>query len=155
MSSNRAIFGLRIGSSAAAGALLLVGATFNGGGRTGWGSVLAALSGFAAVAAGVFYRSWRLSVPVGGATLVFTLLIAQLNPRQADLVLQVVGLALLGAGGALGGVAYRTFVGTIDRQGQDLRQKHRAFLAATSDAESAPATDLAVVTANVARQVGA
>ncbi|TMD96142.1 MAG: GAF domain-containing protein [Chloroflexi bacterium] len=155
MNSGRAVFGLRIGSSAAAGALLLAGATFNGSGRTGWGSVLAALSGFAAVAAGVFYRSWRMSVPVAGATLVFTLLIAQLNPRQGDLVLQVLGLALLGAGGAIGGVAYRNFVSTIERQGRDLQQKHRAFLAATSDAESTPPADMVALTSSIARQVGA
>src|SRR5258706_437452 len=110
----------------------------------------------AALAAGVIYRAWRVSVPAAGAAVVFTILIAQFNPRQGDLLLQLAGLVLLGVGGAIGGNAYREFTETIQRQSKDLQQKHRAFLAATSDLDAgAHPGDMAVLTANIAGQVGA
>ncbi|HYS98889.1 MAG TPA: hypothetical protein VEM94_10835, partial [Candidatus Dormibacteraeota bacterium] len=66
MNSAKAILGLRIVSSAAATLLILAGASLNGSGRLGWASALAAATGLLAVVAGVFYRDWRLSVPVAG-----------------------------------------------------------------------------------------
>jgi len=156
MNSYRAVWSVRFGSSGAAALLVLAGASLNSSGRLGWATAFAAGAGLLAVVAGVFYREWRLSVPVAGIAFVFTVVIAQFNPRQGDLVLQVVGLLLLGAGGALGGVAYRTFTATIERQSRDLQLKHRAFLAATSEVDGAAAAgDLAALTANIARQVGA
>ena len=146
----------RIGSSLGAAGLLLAGATLNGSGHVGWSTAFAAAAGLLGVGAGVLYREWRLAIPLAGTAFVLTVVIAQFNLRQGDLVLQVVGLALLGAGGAIGGLAYRSLADTIDRQGRDLQLKHRAFLAATSDAEAAaPAGDMSALTSNIARQVGA
>ena len=156
MRSARAVLSLRTGSAAGTALLILAGASLNGAGRAGWATLLAAVAGLLAVAAGVVYRSWRVSVPLGAVALIFTLVIAQFNPKQGDLVLQVVGVALLGAGGALGGVAYRSFTETIRTQALDLQQKHRAFLAATSDLDAGGrAEDLGAMTANIARQLGA
>ncbi len=155
MNSIRAFLGFRVGLVAATALLTLVGASLNASGHAGWSTALAGFAGLGALATGVVYRNWRVSVPAGGAALVFTLLIAQLNPKPGDLLLQVVGLAMLGAAGAIGGVAYRNFVETIQRQSTELRQKHRAFLAATSDVDSAPLGDLAAITANIAQQLGA
>ncbi len=56
----------------------------------------------------------------------------------------------------MGGIAYRGFTATIERQSRDLRLKHRAFLAATSEVDGAAAPgDMAALTSNIARQVGA
>ena len=156
MNSARAVLGFRLGSSAGAAALLLAGATLNGSGHTGWASVLSIAVGVLAVAAGVLYREWRLAVPTAGVAFILAVVIAEFNPRQGDLVLQVLGLILLGAGGAVGGVAYRRFAGTIDRQDLELQRKQRAFLAATSDADGPAArSDVTALAANIARQVGA
>ena len=156
MSSFRAVLGFRIGFVAGAALLILVGASLNASGRVGWSAAFAGFAGLLALATGVIYKNWRLSVPAGGAALVFTLLIAQLNPKQGDLLLQVVGLALLGVAGAIGGIEYRNFVGTIQRQSKELQQKHRAFLAATSDVDAAaPPGDMAALTTNIAQQLGA
>ena len=157
MSSNRGVFGLRVGTSAASALLVLAGASLNGSGRLGWSTALATLFGVTALAAGVFYRDWRLSVPLAGIAFVMTVVIAQLSSRQGDLIFQLVGLALLGVGGALGGIAYRTFAGTVERQSTEIQQKHKAFLAATSEVDAAPDApdDMAALTAHIARQVGA
>src|SRR5437870_2392455 len=155
MNSLRAVWGLRIGLSAATAALILVGASLNASGRVGWAAALAGLAGLIALAAGVVYRTWRVSVPAGAGALVMTLLIAQFNPRQGDLLLQLAGLMVLGAGGATARIAYRRFTDTIERQSRELERKSRAFLAATSEVDAAPPADLAALTSNIARQVGA
>src|SRR5437879_3468824 len=155
MNSLRAVWGLRIGLSAATAALILVGASLNASGRVGWAAALAGLAGLIALAAGVVYRTWRVSVPAGAGALVLTLLIAQFNPRQGDLLLQLAGLMVLGAGGATARIAYQRFTDTIERQSRELEQKSRAFLAATSEVDAAPPEDLAALTSNIARQVGA
>src|SRR2546430_15936680 len=59
MNSLRAVWGLRIGLSAATAALILVGASLNASGRVGWAAALAGLAGLIALAAGVVYRTWR------------------------------------------------------------------------------------------------
>src|SRR5260370_10297300 len=115
MNSIRAFLGFRVGLVAATALLTLVGASLNASGHAGWSTALAGFAGLGALATGVVYRNWRVSVPAGGAALVFTLLIAQFNPKQGDLLLQVVGLAMLGAAGAIGGVAHRNLVGTLHR----------------------------------------
>ncbi|HEY3085590.1 MAG TPA: GAF domain-containing protein [Candidatus Dormibacteraeota bacterium] len=156
MRSNQALAGFQVGSAVGAAAFLLLGATLTGGGRAGWATVLAAITGVVAVATGVFYTNWRFSIPVGGAAVVFTLLVGQLDPDPGDLIMHLIGLIFLGVGGALGGQAYRTFVQTIDRQAHDLEQKQRAFLAATAEVdEPAPPADIDGLTSNIARQVGA
>src|SRR5882672_6473536 len=155
MNSLRAVWGLRIGLSAATAALILVGASLNASGRVGWATALAGLAGLIALSAGVVYRTWRFSVPAGAAAVVLTLLIAQFKPRQGDLLLQLAGLIVLGAGGAVGRITYQRVTETIERQSRELVLKQRAFLAATSDVDTAPAGDIASLTSNIAHQVGA
>src|SRR2546428_9370593 len=155
MNSLRAVWGLRTGLSAARAALILVGASLNASGRVAWAAALAGLAGLIALAAGVVYRTWRVSVPAGAGALVLTLLIAQFNPRQGDLLVQLAGLMVLGAGGAAARITYQRFADTIERQSRELEQKNRAFLAATSEVDAAPSDDMAALTSNIARQVGA
>src|SRR5207237_7959045 len=123
MNSARTVWGLRIGLSAATAALILVGASLNASGRVGWAAALAGLPGLRAPAAGVVHPTWRVSVPAGAGALVMTLLIAQFNPRQGDLLLQLAGLMVLGAGGATARIAYRRFTDTIERQSRELERK--------------------------------
>src|SRR5438132_426671 len=155
MNSARAVWGLRFGLAAATAVLILVGASLNASGRVGWATALAGLAGLIALAGGVVYTTWRVSVPAGAGALVLTLLVAQFNPRQGDLLLQLAGLIVLGAGGAAARIAYRRFTDTIERQSRELERKSRAFLAATSEVDAAPPEDLASLTSNIARQVGA
>ena len=143
--------GFRTGASAGSALLILVGASLVAGGPVGWATLLAALGGLLALGAGVVYRRWRLSVPAGALAIIFILVLAQFNRGHGDLVLQVVGLVLLGVAGALGGLVYRDTTSTIHRQAAELRQKHRAFLAATSEVDS----DLVTLTSNIATQLGA
>jgi GAF domain-containing protein len=155
MDSKGAVFGLRAGPAAAAAALLLVGATLDGSDRDGWTVVFAAVVGAAAIAIGVFYESWRFSIPMGGVAAVSAFLVGQITSGAGQIVLQLVGLICLGVGGAVGGVVYRRFVDVIDRQAQDLQQKHQAFVVATSDPNGSPPGDTASITAGIAGNVGA
>lgn len=150
------MFGVRIGLSAGSVVLLLVGASLNGSGRQGWGTLAAILAGLLAVGAGVSYENLRVAGPTAAGALVVTVLSAQLNPHQGDLVLQIAGLILLGTGAAVARHVQRELTETIQRQARDLRQKHRAFLAATSEVDRASRSDdLGSLAANVAQQVGA
>src|SRR5436309_16136852 len=99
MNSGRALLGVRIGSAAAAGALILAGATLNAIDRDEPGMALAAAAGLLAVAAGANFRSWRLAAPLGAGSLVLTLVIAQFNAPGGDVALQVGGFALPSLGG--------------------------------------------------------
>ena len=163
MRSERSAFALRVGFSTATAVLVMVGASLNAGGRTGWVTALAGVAGLAAFAAGVAYRSWRMATPISAASLVLTLLIAQFNPMQGDLLMQLAGLLLLGIAGFVGSVAYRSFMEVIGRQLREmdnlssrLELKHRAFIAATSDVEHGTSPgDMASLTANIASQLGA
>ena len=153
---------LRTGFSTAAALLILAGASLNAGGRIGWDVALGGLGGLLALAAGAGFRNWRLAVPFGGASLVLTLVIAQFNPRQGDLVTQLVGIFLLGIGGALGTIAYRGFRQAIRVQLDQLgglngrlEQKHRAFLVATAEVDGARPGDAAAITSGIASNVGA
>src|SRR3989442_8188687 len=100
MNSLRAVWGLRIGLSAATAALILVGASLNASGRVGWAAALAGLAGLIALAAGVVYRTWRVSVPAGAGAPVVTLLIPPFKPPPGDLLVQPAGPIGLCAGGA-------------------------------------------------------
>jgi HD-GYP domain-containing protein (c-di-GMP phosphodiesterase class II) len=151
MNSNRRALGFRTGASGGAALLILVGASLVASGPVGWATLLAALGGVLALGSGIVYRAWRVSVPTGAVAIIFILVLAQFNREQADLLLQVAGLALLGLGGALGGVVYRETTGTIERQAGELRHKHRAFLAATSDVGA----DLGALTTSIATPLGA
>src|SRR2546430_12966716 len=109
MNSARTVWGLRIGLSVATAALILVGASLNASGRVGWSTALAGLAGLIALAGGVIYQTWRVSVPAGAGALVPTPLIAQFNPRQGDLLLQPVGLIVLAVGRAARRIANARF----------------------------------------------
>jgi GAF domain-containing protein len=115
------------------------------------------------LAAGAAFTNWRFFLPLAGAGLILTLLIAQFNPKQGDLLMQLGGLLLLWIGAAVGGIAYRSFAGDLQHQRSEmeglnrrLEQKHHSFLAATSDADGSGETgDLTAVTSFIAGQVGA
>ena len=154
----------RVGFPAAAAAVLvLAGTSLNANGRETAALVGAAVSGLLALTAGVLYRRWRFALPLAALAIVLSLVIAQFNPHQGDLVLQLAGLVLLAAGGAVGAVAYSRFGQALQQQmdmvkglHQHLEQKHRAFLAATSDVDvSSQPEDTTTITANIASHVGA
>ena len=162
MNSGRALLGVRIGSAAAAGALILAGATLNAIDRDEPGMALAAAAGLLAVATGANFRSWRLAAPLGAGSLVLTLVIAQFNARGGDVAFQVGGLALLFVGGVCALVAYRSFAGELRRRADEvarltaqLGQKHQAFVAATSDMNGTRPGDTAAITAGIAANVHA
>ncbi|TAN34459.1 GAF domain-containing protein [bacterium] len=163
MGSERATFALRIAFSAATAVLILAGASLNASGRAGPAALLAAAAGLLALAAGVVNPLWKVAAPLAVAALVVNLLPSQFNLQDANLGLQAAGLLLLGLGGYVGSIAYRSFTEAMRRQLRDLRslnaqleEKHRAFLAATSEAEaSSRPGDIGALTANIARQVGA
>src|SRR5258708_23129627 len=156
MNSERATFLTRIGLSATTALLILAGATLTGSGRVGQPALVAAVAGLLALLAGAFNRTWKLAVPLGIAALVGTLLTSQFDLPE------LAGLVLLAVGGFAGSLAYRSFTEAMRRQLEDMKrlnaqveEKHRAFLAATSDADSsAPPGDVAALTANIARQIG-
>jgi GAF domain-containing protein len=143
--------------------MVLVGASLNVTGRSGAAALYAVVAGLLALAAGALNRSWQGSVPLGGAAVILTLVSVQFNLQDPDLVLQVAGLLLLGLGGIVGSIAYRSLSDAIRRHVDDLQglqtqleHKHRAFMAATSDAEDARRVgDVATFIANIAEQVGA
>ena len=151
MNSNRPVPRFRKGASAGTALLILVGASLVASGPVGWATLLAALDGLLALGAGVAYRRWRLSVPAAAVALIFIVVLAQFNREQGDLLLQLAGLVLVGAGGALGGIVYRDSTSTINRQADELGQKNRAFLAATSEVDS----NLGTLTSSIATQLGA
>src|SRR5580765_2791748 len=155
MSSDRATFAFRIALSAATAILILAGATLNVNGRTGQTALLAAVAGLLALLAGALFRMWKVAAPLGVAAVVVSVL-TQFS------YLDLAGLVLLGLGGVAGSLAYRNFTDAMRRQldgmtrlNSQLEEKHRAFLAATSDADSAaPPGDVAALTANIANQIG-
>ncbi len=156
MNSERATFVSRIALSAATAILILAGATLNANGRVGQPALLAAIAGLLALLAGAFNRIWKVAVPLGIAALVGTLITSQFG------VTEIGGLVLLALGGFAGSLAYRSFTEGMRRQLDDMKklntqleEKHRAFLAATSDADgAAPPGDVAALTSNIAHQIG-
>jgi GAF domain-containing protein len=162
MNSGRGATGFRTAFLAAAAVLVLAGASLNSAGRDGVPFLLAWFAGALAFGAGAQYRSWRLAAALAAVSVILTLLVTQFNPRQGDLALQAPGLALLAAGGVLGFLAYRSFNRQLDRQAGELQglsarldQKHRAFVAATSEPNGSQTGDTAAMTSNIASHVGA
>lgn len=154
MNSLKAVFGYWTGLAALTVLLILAGGSLNGSGRFGWPTALAVLAGLLALASGATRRSWRVAAPAAIAALSLDIVLAQFNPQQGDLLLQLAGLAVLGAAGVAGETCYREVTGTLGRQARELEQKSRAFLAATTEVETAPG-DLGVLTTNIAHQLGA
>jgi GAF domain-containing protein len=161
--SEGARFALKLGFSAAAAVLLFVGGTLNVTGRSGVAAFLAAVAGLLALGAGILNRNVQGSVPLGFAALLLSLFAAQFNLRDSSLLLQLTGLLMLGLGGFLGSTAYRGMSEGVQNRdialeylrGQ-LEHRHRAFLAATSDAENLrPLNDTAGLTEHIAHLSGA
>jgi HD-GYP domain-containing protein (c-di-GMP phosphodiesterase class II) len=162
MNSERTTFALRIGFSAASAAIVLVGASLNVNGRSGAGAFFAVVAGVLALAAGALNTNWQGSVPLGGAALILTLISAQFNLRDPNLMPQLAGLLLLGLGGFVGSVAYRSFaraIGTHAAELEGLRiellAKERAFMAATADADHRKHPGDTAAFAIIAREAGA
>src|SRR5215469_6682732 len=123
---------------------------------------LGAVAGLAALAAGVAYRRWRVAAPVGAAAVIFTAVLAQFNPQQSDLLVQLGGIVLLGVGGVVGAMAYGHFVVELQRRADEvaglssrLDVKHHAFVAATSDLNGTRSGDTTAITAAIAANVSA
>ncbi len=157
MNSDRATFALRIALSAATAILILAGATLGVSGRSGQAALLGAIAGLFALVAGALSRiQWKVAAPAGIAAVAVSIL------TRHFAWLDLVGLLLVGLGGFAGSLAYRNFTDAMRRQLEDMKrlnaqleEKHRAFLAATSDADSAaPPGDVAALTANIANQMG-
>jgi GAF domain-containing protein len=156
MSWVRSTFAVRIVLLAAAAILILAGGSLNTSGRIGQASVLAAVAGLLALVAGSLNRLWKASVPLGIAALALSVLSPRFGP------LDLAGLVLLGLGGFAGSIAYRSFTDALRDQLDDtkrlnalLEEKHRAFLAATSDTDSqGQPDDVAALTANISHQIG-
>src|SRR5438094_3632611 len=162
MDSSRRVLGFRIALSAAAAVLVLAGASLNASGRVSGGIALAGVTSLLAVSSGVLYREWRLAVPLAGIASVVTIVIAQFNALQGDLVPQVAGLVLLAVGGLAGAITYRSFVSEVRQQAAELEGlntrlglKDQAFIAATSDVNGSATGDTAAITSGIAGYVGA
>ncbi|HEY8841257.1 MAG TPA: GAF domain-containing protein [Candidatus Dormibacteraeota bacterium] len=156
MNSDRATFVTRIALSAATAILILAGATLNANGRVGQSALLAVIAGLLALLAGALNRNWKVAVPLGIGALAVTVITSQFSLPEIG------GLVLLALGGFAGSLAYRSFTEAMRRQldgmkklNTQLEEKHRAFLAATSDADgAAPPGDVAALTSNIAHQIG-
>src|SRR6202140_899266 len=87
--------------------------------------------------------SWQGSVPLGVAAVLVTVLADRFNLRDPGLVLQLAGLLLLGLGGFVGSIAYRSFSRAISTHAVDLEavrieliSRERAFRAGKAGALS-------------------
>ena len=162
MSSPAVAQAFRIGFSAGAAALVLVGASFNASGRDAVGLALGALAGGLIVAAGLLFRSWRVAAPLAAVALVVEVGTGILDPQPGDVALEVGGMVLLAVGGVAAGLAYGSFAGELARRQSEveglnarLGQKHQAFVAATTDTNGTAPGDTAAMTAGIAANVGA
>jgi HD-GYP domain-containing protein (c-di-GMP phosphodiesterase class II) len=120
------------------------------------------VGGLLAIAAGVMNLRWKISAPLGVAALLAAIAAARFDFTDKSLPLDVSGLIVLGLGGYVGSIAYKSFTDALHRQLEDmdalagqLEEKHRVFLAATSGAESAKPGDIAALTISIAGQMGA
>jgi GAF domain-containing protein len=162
MSSIRGTFALRVGFSAATAVLILAGASLNVHGRSGQAALIAVVAGLLALGAGAVNVRWKIAGPLAAAALLASLAAAHFDLRDSQLPLELGGLLLLGAGGLVGSLAYNNFTNALRGQLDEmeilvaqLEEKHRAFLAATSDAEATKPGDIAALTTGIAGQMGA
>src|SRR5258706_2650260 len=162
MNSEKATFALRIGYSAATAAMVLVGASLNVAGRSGAAAFFAIVAGLLAFASGALNVNWQGSVPLGAAALLVTLVSAGFNLRDQNLYVQLAGVLLLGLGGFVGSIAYRSFSRAINTHAADLEgmrmlllAKERAFMAATADADHTKNPGDVAAFGIIAREAGA
>jgi HD-GYP domain-containing protein (c-di-GMP phosphodiesterase class II) len=142
--------------------MVLVGASLNATGRSGLAAFLAVVAGLLALASGALNESWQGSVPLGSAALLVTLLAAKFDLRDPNLIPQFAGLLLLGLGGFVGSIAYRSFAGAIGSHAKELEDvriellaKERAFMAATADADHTKNPGDMAAFGIIAREAGA
>ncbi|OLD48597.1 MAG: hypothetical protein AUI42_11695 [Actinobacteria bacterium 13_1_40CM_2_65_8] len=163
MGLERQTFAVRIAFLAATAILILAGASMNVSGRQGGAAFLAVIAGLFAIAAGALNETWKFSAPAGLAAVIATLGAASWDFTDTQLPLEVGGLLLLAIGGFVGRIAYNNFTDALHRQldeieglvGQ-LEEKHRVFVAATSDTESpGKSGDIGALTSSIAGQMGA
>ena len=162
--TQRASFAMRIAFSAAAGVLTLAGASMSAGaGRSSSDVLVAAIAGLMAAVAGAAFFEWTVAVPMAAGSLLVALLSMHFDFTNPILPFELGGLLLLALGGLSGVTAYRSFSEALaadhdllaDLQSQ-LAEKHRAFMAATQDAEGAAQPgDAATLTTRLAQQLGA
>src|SRR5713226_1565893 len=146
---------MRIAFSAAAGVLILAGASMNVAGP--------AIAGLLAVVAGATYSELTIAGPTAVGALVVALLSVHFNFTDRSLPFELGGLLLLALGGLTGVTAYRSFNDALARDHDSLadlqsqlEEKHRAFMVATQDAEVvAQPGDATALTARLAQQLGA
>ena len=154
---------MRIAFSAAAGVLILAGASLNVSGRSGVDVLVPAIAGLMAAAAGAFYSELTIAGPAAVGALLVAFLSVHFNFTDRSLPFELGGLLLLALGGVTGVTAYRSFNDALDRDHDSLadvqsqlEEKHRAFMAATQDADGgAQPGDAATLTARLAQQLGA
>ena len=153
--SERATFAIRIGFTAAAALLILAGASLNAAGRGGAELVVAAIAGFMAVVAGAAYPEWTVAGPMAAGSLLVALLSVRFDFTNRGLPVELAGLLVLTLGGFVGVTAYRSFTEAIRSRLEEmedlnaqLEDKHRAFMAATSDVDGSaiPADAVALMT---------
>jgi HD-GYP domain-containing protein (c-di-GMP phosphodiesterase class II) len=142
--------------------MVLVGASLNATGRSGLAAFLAVVAGLLALASGALNESWQGSVPLGSAALLVTLLAAKFDLRDPNLIPQFAGLLLLGLGGFVGSIAYRSFASAIGSHAKELEDvriellaKERAFMAATADADHTKNPGDMAAFGIIAREAGA
>src|SRR5229473_3510688 len=161
--AHRASFAMRIAFSAAAGVLILAGASMNVAGRSGADVLVPAIAGLLAAVAGAAYSELTVAGPTAVGALVVALLSVHFNFSDRSLPFELGGLLLLALGGLTGVTAYRSFNDALARDHDSLadlqsqlEEKHRAFMVATQDAEGvAQPGDAAALTARLAQQLDA
>src|SRR5690348_10403810 len=162
--AQRASFAIRVAFAGAAGVLILAGASISAGaGRPGSDVLAPAIAGLMAAVAGAAYFEWTIAAPMAIGSLLVTLLSVHFNFANPNLPFYIGGLLLLALGGVTGVTAYRSFSDTLSRDNDlmasmqaQLEEKHRAFLAATQDADGpAQAGDPGALTARLAQSIGA
>jgi len=154
---------MRIAFSAAAGVLVLAGASMNVAGRSGADILVPAIAGLLAAVAGATYSELTIAGPTGVGALLVALLSVHFNFTDRSLPFELGGLLLLALGGLTGVTAYRSFNDALARDHDSLanlqsqlEEKHRAFMVATQDAEGvAQPGDATALTARLAQQLGA
>ncbi|HEY6876154.1 MAG TPA: GAF domain-containing protein [Candidatus Dormibacteraeota bacterium] len=162
--AQRASFAMRIAFAAAAGVLILAGASMSAGaGRPGSDVLVPTIAGLMAAIAGAAYFEWTIAGPMAIGSLLVTLLSVHFDFTNPNLPFDVGGLLLLALGGLTGVTAYRSFSDALSRDNDSiagmqaqLEEKHRAFLAATQDADGAAQPgDAGALTARLAQSLGA
>src|SRR5579862_4091757 len=142
-------FPLPVALFAAAGILILAGASFDVQGHTGKTGLEVMAGGLLAVIAGIVHSRWRIAVICALAAVVAVLGALPVEQLRAghfdvaagqDALINVLGVAALVLGGVVGSRGYaqvttelRSRVGDLEHLNRRLEEQHRIFLAATEE----------------------